>query len=432
MNFPLIVFFICFIVCFLVKVPVGLSMMVASVFYFLLKPGPLTPLDMVANQFLCQLSVKYVMIAVPLFIFSAQIMNACKITDMIFDWACSIIGRFRGGLGQVNVLASLIFSGMSGAAYADAAGLGIMEISSMRKRGYGDEFACAITAASATIGPIFPPSIPMILYGSIASVSIGSLFLGGIIPGILLAAFLMFYVAIISKRRNYPRETVSYTFRQWLLLTLRSIPALLAPVILLAGIYTGIFTPTEAGAIAGAWALIVAFFIYRSLDLKSIWPILIDAAKTTAVVSLTLGASYSISYIVAIEKISILITNSLIGFMTSKFLFLLIINILFLALGMFVDTMVILVVFVPIVLPIATAMDINLVHFGVVLVFNMMVGLSTPPYGGLLFITSGISGVPLYGIIKEIIPLIVVMIIVLFLITYIPDLVMFIPNLAMR
>jgi tripartite ATP-independent transporter DctM subunit len=329
-------------------------------------------------------------------------------------------------MGHVNVIASLIFSGMTGSAVADAAGLGLMEIEAMRKHGYDDGFSCAITAASATIGPIFPPSIPLVFYSMLSGASIGALFMGGMVPGILLAVALMGYVAYIAHKRGYPMGK-KYTLKMFLLILLKSFPALLTPIILLGGIYTGFVTPTEAGALAGFWALLISFFVYRVMGPKKLFIVLCDTVKAIGVVSIIVAASFSFSYIISIEHIPNLFTNLILGLTDNKYIFLLIVNLLFLVLGMFIDVMTITVVFIPIVLPVVNALGIDLVHFGVVVVLNMMIGLSTPPVGGLLFVVSGVSKTPLAKVIKESLPMVLVMIGVLFLITYIPDLVLFVP-----
>jgi tripartite ATP-independent transporter DctM subunit len=326
----------------------------------------------------------------------------------------------------VNVIASLIFSGMTGSAVADASGLGLMEIEAMRKHGYDDGFSCAITAASATIGPIFPPSIPLVFYSMLSGASIGALFMGGMVPGILLALALMGYVAYIAHKRGYPMGE-QYTLKMFLLILLKAFPALLTPIILLGGIYTGFVTPTEAGALAGFWALLISFFVYRVLGPKKLFIVLCDTVKAIGVVTIIVAASFSFSYIISIEHIPQLFTNLILGLTDNKYIFLLIVNLLFLVLGMFIDVMTITVVFIPIVLPVVNALGIDLVHFGVVVVLNMMIGLSTPPVGGLLFVVSGVSKTPLAKVIKESLPMVLVMIGVLFLITYIPDLVLFVP-----
>ncbi len=427
MNFPLFIFLLCFILTFILRIPIALGMLMSSIYYFALAPGPATGVQMAATQFLTQLNVKFVLIAVPLFVFAAKVMNTGKVTEMVFRFANTLVGKWRGGMGHVNVVASIIFSGMTGSAVADASGLGIMEIEAMRKHGYEDSFSCAITAASATIGPIFPPSIPMIFYAMLSGASIGNLFLGGMAPGILIGLALMAYIAYIAKKRNYPRGE-KYTLKEFIRITAIAFPALLTPVILLGGIYTGIVTPTEAGALAGFYAVIISFFVYRALGLKQLIEVIIDTIKTTGYLTIIVGAAFSFSYIVAIEHIPDLFSSILLGITTNKYLLLLIINILFIVLGMFIDTMCIILVFIPMILPLVKSLGIDLVHFGVVIVLNMMIGLSTPPFGMLLFIVSGISGTPLKTIIKEIFPMLLVLIGVLFLITYVPVIVMFIPN----
>ena len=429
MNIPLTVFLLVFVVMFIIKMPVGLCMMASSIFYFVLNASRTATVDVVIAQFCSQIFTNFVMIAIPMFIFAANVMNKCQVTDRIFKWCGSVVGWSKGGLGHVNVLASLVFSGMTGAATADAAGLGMMEIESMRRRGYDDGFSCAITAASSTIGPIFPPSIPMVLYATTSGASVGALFLGGMVPGVLLALFLMFYVVYISHKRDYPSEKLDLTIRGWIALTLSCLPALITPAIILTSIYTGITSPTEAGALAGLWAIIIGFFAYRSLSFKGLMEVVVESAKTTGIIALTLGTAYSFSFIVAYENIPDLVSGFLLSFSDNAAVLLLMINLMFLALGMFCDTIVIMVVFVPIVVPLIASLGVDLVHFGVVIVLNMMIGMSTPPFGSLLFITSGISGVPIGAIVKEIWPMILVMIAVLFLITYMPSLVLFIPNL---
>ena len=424
----LIVFLLIFVLIFLLKMPIPMGMMTACVFYFIVTGD--NP-KMVAQQTLKTFYTNYTIIAVPLFIFAANIMNSGKVTDKVFGFAMGFVGRFKGGLGHVNVLASLIFSGMTGSAIADASGLGKMEIDAMRKEGYDDGFSCAITAASATIGPIFPPSIPMVIYSMLSGASVGALFMGGMVPAVLLAIALMIYVAYFAHKRNYP-VSERYGLQEFIKYSVTAIPAILTPVILLVGIYTGVMTPTEAGAVAGLYALIVAVFGYRVLKWDGFKQVLIDTVKGTGTTSIMIGAATCISYIVAKEHLAEAVANFITGFTDNKYVFLIIVNIAILILGMFIDTSVIQVVFVPILLPIATAFGIDLVHFGLVVIFNMMIGLSTPPFGMLLFITSGISGTPLKDVIKEIMAPLAAMLIVLIIITYVPDVVLFLPRVLMH
>lgn len=425
MNVPLIVFAVFFVLIFVLRIPIALGLFSNAVIYMLLSGRDL---GLVAESMMSNLYVKYIIIAVPLFIFTANVMNSGKVTDLIFEFANGLVGRFRGGMGHVNVVASFIFSGMTGSAVADASGLGLMEIEAMRKYGYDDGFSCAITAASATIGPVFPPSIPMVFYAMLSGTSIGALFLGGMVPGVILGVALIVYVAFIAGRRNYPRGTV-VTIRQFLRTTVRAFPALMTPVILLAGIYTGVVTPTEAGALAGLYALAISMLVYRVLGPKHLWKVIKDTVHRTGAVSIIVGSAFTTAYVVAVENIPDMFAAALLDMTTNKYVLLLIINIIFILLGMFIDTSTITVVFIPMVLPLVTQLGIDLVHFGVVVVLNMMIGLSTPPFGVLLFIVSGVSDTPLSKVIKEAVPMVFVMLAVLFLITYVPDVVLFLPNL---
>jgi tripartite ATP-independent transporter DctM subunit len=426
MSFPLIVTLVVFVLIFLLRMPIAFGMLASAACYLLVKGGDLS---LVINQVMNTYYTNYVIIAVPLFIFTANIMNSGKVTDMIFNFAGGLCGRMRGSLGQVNVIASLIFSGMTGSAIADAAGLGKIEIAAMKDQGYDAEFACAITAASATIGPIFPPSIPLVIYAMLSSTSVGALFMGGMIPAILLTGFLMIYVAIVAKKRNYPRGS-KIVWNVFLKATFRAILGLLTPVILLVGIYTGIMTPTEAGAIAGFYALIISVFAYKAIGWKEFLAVLKLSVKDIGATSIMIGAATIISYIVAREQLALNIGNWILSITSGKYGFLFLVNIVILILGMFMDTSTIQLVFVPIMIPVARALGIDMVHFGLVVTFNMMVGLSTPPFGMLLFITSGISGTPLKGVMKEIIWPLVAMILVLIIITYFPEVTLFLPRAA--
>jgi tripartite ATP-independent transporter DctM subunit len=405
--------------------PIALGMVAASAAYFLVKGADLS---IVINQIINTYYTNYVIIAVPLFIFTANVMNSGKVTDMIYSFAHALCGRMRGALGHVNILGSLIFAGMTGSAIADAAGLGKIEIEAMTEAGYEPAFACSLTSSSATLGPTFPPSIPLVIYAMLSGTSVGALFLGGMIPAIVLSIALMIYVAIIAKKRNYPRGE-KIRIKEFLLSTLKSLPALLTPVILLVGIYAGVMTPTEAGAIAGFYAILISAFAYRAFGPKEFWKVIVDSVKDIGATSIMIGTAAVISYIVAREQIASNLGTWIISISENKYFFLFLTNVVILVLGMFIDTSTIQLIFVPILIPVAKALGVDLIHFGVVVTFNMMVGLCTPPFGMLLFITSGISGTPLKDIIREILPQIVIMIIVLFLLTYLPQTVTYLPKL---
>ncbi|MDR0583783.1 MAG: TRAP transporter large permease [Treponema sp.] len=425
MNLALTVCLLVFVLIFFLRIPIALGMIAAATSYFLVKGGDLS---LVANQIINTYYTNYIIIAVPLFIFTANVMNTGKVTDMIYGFAHALCGRMRGALGHVNILGSLIFAGMTGSAIADAAGLGKIEIEAMTEAGYEPAFSCSLTASSATLGPTFPPSIPLVIYAMLSDTSVGALFLGGMVPALVLSIALMLYVGFIARRRNYPRGK-KIRLQEFLMSSLRSLPALLTPVILLVGIYAGVMTPTEAGAIAGFYAILISIFVYRALGLKDFFRVIVDSVRDIGATSIMIGAASIISYIVAREQIASNLGVWIIEISNNKYFFLFLVNVVILILGMFIDTSTIQLIFVPILIPVARTLGIDLVHFGVVVTFNMMVGLCTPPFGMLLFITSGISGTPLKDIIREILPQLAVMIIVLFIMTYIPQTIIFLPKI---
>ena len=370
----------------------------------------------------------FILLAVPLFIVAANIMNAGTISDRLLRFCVAVVGRFKGGLGHVNVVASIIFSGMSGSAVADAAGIGKIIINMMVKSGhYTRGYAAAITAASATIGPIIPPSIPMVLYALVSNSSIGYLFLGGIIPGILMGAVLMAMNSFIAIKRGYePEESVPIS--KLPMITFNAFPALLMPVILLYCIYGGVTTPTEAAAVAAFYALILASIFYRALSLSNFYSILVESARSSAAVGLVIGGALILNYIVASENIPDIIASYLVGLDVSPLLFLICVNILILLLGCILDATTLILVIIPLFLPSCKELGIDFVHFGVVAVVNCMIGLITPPYGVLLFVINAVSRIPLGEIIKEVIPFLLVLIAALFLMVSFPDLVLWLPR----
>ncbi|MDF2877975.1 MAG: transporter large permease [Clostridia bacterium] len=424
MPVSIMILFAVMALCFIVRMPVSFAMLAASIVYFIVSGNDLGQVFTVISG---NMFSNYIMLAAPLFIFTANVMNQGLVTEKIFQFCNGLLGKFKGGTAQVNVLASLIFSGMTGSAIADASGLGLMEINQMKKEGYDDGFSCAITAASATIGPIFPPSIPMIVYAMLSGASIGNLFMGGMVPGVLLAIMLMVYVAVISHKRNYPRGE-KYTKREFLRFAIQAIPALLTPIILLGGIYGGAVTPTEAGAVAALYAIIVSVLIYRNMGAKDLWKILRESARMTATLGLLVGTSMLFSYIIALEQLPNVVTAIVMGITDNPYVFLFVVNIVFLLLGTIMDVSTIQLVFVPMIIPLVKAFGIDLVHFGVVICLNMMIGLSTPPFGMLLFIVSGMSKTPIKRVIKEILPMVMIMIALLFIVTYVPDVIMWMPN----
>lgn len=425
MNWPILILFVSMAFCFCIRMPISFSMLAASVIYFLTSDASqLTQVFSVING---NTFSNYTMLAAPLFIFMANIMNESEVTDKMFAFCNGLLGKLKGGTAQVNVLLSLIFSGMTGSAIADASGIGTMEIEQMKREGYDAPFSAAITAASATIGPIFPPSIPMIIYAMLSGASVGQLFIGGVVPGVMLAVVLAVYVGIISYKRNYPAGVIM-TGREFGKATLKALPALLTVVILLGGIYTGVCTPTEAGALASAYALIISTFVYRTMGWKKLWHIIKVSAANTATLALLTGTSMLFSYIVSREQVAQVIATAVMSITDNKYIFLLMVNIVFLFLGCVMDVSTIQLVFVPMILPLVKLMGIDLVHFGVCICFNMMIGLSTPPFGMLLFIVTGIAKTKISDVMKEILPMVLLMIGELFLLVYVPQIIMFLPN----
>lgn len=385
-------------------------------------------LALAGEQILAGLFESFVLLAVPLFIVAANIMNAGSISQRLLDFCVAAVGRFRGGLGHVNVVASLIFSGMSGSAVADAAGIGKVIVEMMTRSGkYSPGYAAAITAASATIGPIIPPSIPMVLYALVSNSSIGYLFLGGILPGLLMGLVLMAMNTYLSAKRGFALEE-PVPLRALPRKTANAFPALLMPAILLYGIYGGVTTPTEAAAVAASYALILATVFYRAMSLKALYSILVESARSSASVGVVIGGALILNYIVASENIPNMLADQLVGLDISPLMFLLMVNLLLLLLGCVLDASTIILVIIPLFLPTCRELGIDLVHFGVVAVVNCMIGLITPPYGILLFVLNAVTKIPLVEIIREIWSFLAVLIIALLLLIIFPDLTLWLPR----
>ena len=360
----------------------------------------------------------FLLIAIPLFIMAGNLMNAGKITGKIFDTAKELVGWIPGGLGHANVVASVVFAGMSGSAVADAGGLGTIEMEAMTSNGYDRDFSGAITAASSVIGPIFPPSIPLVIYGSVASVSVAKLFMGGIVPALIMAILLMVLVYIYAVKRKYERTDFNAKrfFRQFI----GSIPALITPLIILSGFTLGWFTPTEASSIAVVYSLLVATFVYRSMDWKTFKKCLLDSAISSANTLFIIGTSTLFTYIMAMEGVSRQMSSAILSVSSNKVVILLLINVLLLVLGMFMEPGAILTLMLPVLIPIATSLNLDMVHFGVMLVLNLMIGQVTPPFGVCLFVISDCNKLKLESLYKSILPFLVPLIATLLLVTYVP------------
>lgn len=406
--------------------PIGLSMITGSVVYRMVTGQDLA---LAAEQLLQGLFNSYTLLAIPLFIFAANLMNLGSLSDKLLGWCNALVGRFRGGLGHVNVVASLVFSGMSGSAVADAVGLGRIIIKMMTKDGrYTPAYAAAITAASATIGPIIPPSIPLVLYALVSDTSIGYLFLGGVVPGLIMGVVLMAMNAYLARRHTFPVE-VAVPLRELPRMTWIALPALMMPVVLLGGIYSGVMTPTEAAAVAALYAFVVSLVLYRSISARQAYGALLQSARSMASVGILIAGALVFNCVVTTENIPVSLQVFMSAFDLSPLGFLFLVNLVLLVLGCLLEGGTILLVIIPIFIPTAQALGIDMVHFGLVVTVNIMIGLITPPYGLLLFIVASISGTSLRQIVVAALPFMAVLIAALAFITLVPDSVLWLPRM---
>lgn len=405
---------------------IPLSMIISAIVYLAVKGQDM---GLAAEQIIQGLYDSFVILAIPLFIVAANFMNAGTISDRLNIFCLAIVGRLKGGMGHVNVLNSLVFAGMSGSAVADVVGMGKMSIDMMIKNNrYPLGYAAAITAATAVVGPIIPPSIPMVLYSIVSDASIGYLFLGGVVPGLLMCAVMMALNTYMAHKMNVPLEE-PVPLREIPSVTIKAFPALMMPIILLAGIYGGATTPTEAAAIAAAYAFLVAVFFYRALNFQNIRSVMHDSVKSSASVGLIIGSALIFNYIVATENIPAQVQAMMKGVDISPLAFLLLLNLLFLVLGCLLDASTIILVIIPVFIPTVKALGIDLVHFGVVAIVNCMIGLITPPYGVLLFVLNAITGIPMKVIIHHIWPWVAVLTASLLFMILVPDTVLWLPKM---
>jgi tripartite ATP-independent transporter DctM subunit len=407
--------------------PVVFSIGLTSVFY-MLKEG--INLVTVAQRMILGID-NFAFLAVPFFILAGNVMNTGGITTRIFRFAASIVGYIPGGLAHANVIASIIFAGMSGAAIADAGGLGTIEIKAMREGGYDLGFSAAITAASSTIGPIFPPSIPMVIYGAFGGVSIGKLFLAGAIPGILMGVALMIMIYFYSRIRNYPVFN-KFDSREIFVSFKEAILSLFTPVIILGGIMFGIFTVTEAAIVASAYSLFLSMIVYRQIKLRDLYQIILETILTTTIVSFIISTASVYGWILTRERVPQNIAIALFSLTDNPTLILLIIVIFLLIIGCFMETTAALIILVPIMVPMIIQLGIDPVHFGLIFVFALMLGLSTPPVGIVLYIISNISGMKFEKVVSATWPFLIPLFAVLLLIVFIPEIALFLPNLLIK
>ena len=411
----------------LLGAPLGLSMLAAGFAYLV---STHQDVGLVVDQTMNGLYNSYLLIAVPLFIFVANVMNASGVIERLLAFGAAMVGHLPGGLAQVNVVSNLIFSGMSGSAVADASGPGLIVARMMTRNGrYPRGFAAATSVVSATLGPLMPTSIPMIFYALIANASVGAMFLGGLVPAAMMACALMVVIAIIARRRNFPREP-RVSWSETPAIFGRAILPLALPGLLLGLIYSGVTTPTEAAAIAASYALFLAFVVYRTLRPNQLLGVISDTVKATAMIALIMAGAFVFNYAVANEGVPTLIQATFLRWNLSPIGFLLCVDLLMLLLAIVLDEVTILLVIVPLLVPIAQSLGIDLVHFGIVVVLNMMVGLTLPPHGLLLFVMSGLTGTPLSEIFREVPPFIIAMLGIVLIVTFFPEFALWLPRHA--
>ena len=411
----------------LLGVPVGYAMIASSILYLYMKG-----MDMgsAAEQLLNGTYSSFLLLAIPLFILAAAFMSSGSVLDRLLRFCNAIVGRFPGGLAQVNVLQSIVFASMSGSALADAAGSGKLMQAMMTKNGkYTPGFAAALSAVSSVIGPILPPSIPLVLYALVSGTSIGFLFIAGVLPGLLLGAVQMALIYVLAKRRNFPVEE-PVPLRAMPRITRDAFPALMLPVILLGCLYSGITTPTEAAGLAAAYALLISTVLYRSLSWSDIYQALSSSARMSVSIGVLIAGAMVFNYVITSENIPRTLSTMLAGQQLSPLVFLLMVNVLLLVLGAFLEGSTIILVILPVLLPTAVALGIDPVHFGVVCVLNIMLGLVTPPYGLLLFMMTKIANVSMRELLTNVAPFLAVMLGALALVTLWPDFVLWLPRLA--
>jgi tripartite ATP-independent transporter DctM subunit len=407
--------------------PLGLAMLTAGYVYLL---STHQDVGLVVDQTMNGLYNSYLLIAVPMFIFVANIMNASGVIERLMRFGAAMVGHLPGGLAQVNVITNLIFSGMSGSAVADASGPGLVLARMMAKQGhYPRGFAAATSVVSATLGPLMPTSIPMIFYALIANASVGAMFLGGLVPAGLMALSLMIVIAGIARRRDFPREKRT-SWSQTPAVLGRALPAIALPGILLGLIYSGVTTPTEAAAIAATYALLLALILYRTLSLAQLLAVISDTVRATAMIALIMSGAFVFNYAVANEGVPQLIQSTFLRWNLSPTAFLLCVDLLMLLLAVVLDEVTILLVIVPLLVPIAEGLNINLIHFGIVVVLNMMVGLTLPPHGLLLFVMSGLTRTPLAEIFREMPPFILAMLAIVVAVTLVLEIALSLPREA--
>lgn len=425
MKMMIVIILLCMLALFLLKVPVYISMALTGCALMMATSGMKWS---ILSQYLYTGTNSFTLLAIPLFLLAAKLMNTGGITKKLFAFCMKVVGWMPGGLGHVNILSSVIFAGMSGTAVSDAGGLGAIEIKAMNENGFDNDFSCCVTAASSTLGPIIPPSIPLVVYATVSGASVGALFMAGIVPGIVMALIMMGVVTIFALKRHYPR-TPFPTPRDFLHALKEGFLPLMAPFILLVGIYGGVFTPTESAAIVVLYSLFLDIVVYRELTLKKFISLLKETVRDSLTIALIIAGATFFGYVATRAKIPQMILTAMTSVVSSKFMLLIIINIFLLIIGCFLETASAITIVVPLILPLLSAYDINLTQFGIVMVLNLMIGLLTPPFGLVLFVISKIGNISVGRFSKALVPWLGALIAALLLVTFVPALSLWFPTL---
>lgn len=423
MKTMIVIILICMLALFLLKVPVYISMALTGCALMAATSGMKWS---ILSQYLYTGANSFTLLAIPLFLLAAKLMNTGGITKKLFAFCMKVVGWLPGGLGHVNVLSSVIFAGMSGTAVSDAGGLGSIEIKAMNENGFDNDFSCCVTAASSTLGPIIPPSIPLVVYATVSGASVGALFMAGIVPGIVMALIMMVVVTIYAVKRHYPR-TPFPTAKEFCGALKEGFLPLMAPFILLVGIYGGVFTPTESAAIVVLYSLFLDIVVYHELTVKKFISLLKETVRDSLTIALIIAGATFFGYVATRAKIPQMILTSMTGLVSNKFTLLIIINVFLLIIGCFLETASAITIVVPLILPLLSAYDINLTQFGIIMVLNLMIGLLTPPFGLVLFVISKIGNISIGRFSKALVPWLAALLAALLLVTFIPQLSLWFP-----
>ncbi|QTQ15821.1 TRAP transporter large permease [Treponema parvum] len=424
MNLVITLILVSMLLLFLCKVPIYISMTLAGCVLMAVTKGMKWG---ILAQYLYTGVDSFTLLAIPLFLLAAKIMNTGGITKKLFAFCMKMVGWLPGGLGHVNVLTSLVFAGMSGTAVSDASGLGTIEIQAMNDNGFDNEFSCCVTAASSTLGPIIPPSIPMVIYATVSGASVGALFMAGIFPGIIMALIMMGVVAVYSIKRKYPR-TKFPSVKEFFVAFKEGLPPMMAPVILLVGIYGGVFTPTESAAVVVAYSIALDLLLYHELTWKHFLNILRDTVRDSVTIAMIIAGATFFGYVATRAKIPQMILTAMTGTINNKYVLLLVINIFLLIIGCFLETASAITIVVPLLLPLLNQYGISLTQFGVIIVLNLMIGLLTPPFGLVLFVVSKIGRISIGQFSKALLPWLTALLAALLLVTFIPQISLWFPS----